>query len=60
MKHILFAVVAAAALAVIGPRLSQEPAAANEVITAPAPAAPSDHRATPLHSSMRTDKMDGR
>lgn len=49
MKHIAFAVVAAAALAVIGPRLSEgysqpkEAAASHELI------APSDYRAAPLH-----------
>jgi hypothetical protein len=44
MKHIAFAVVAAAALAVIGPRISQEQpkeAAAHELL------APSDYRAVP-------------
>lgn len=44
MKHIAFAVIAAAALAVIGPRISQEQpkeAAAHELL------APSDYRAVP-------------
>ena len=49
MKHIAFAVVAAAALAVIGPRISQgspqpkEAAAPHELF------APSDYRAVPPH-----------
>lgn len=49
MKHIAFAVVAAAALAVIGPRISQghpqpkEAAASHELF------APSDYRAAPPH-----------
>ena len=46
MKHIAFAVIAAAALAVIGPRISQEhpkEVAAHELF------APNDYRAAPPH-----------
>ena len=50
MKHIAFAVVAAAALAVIGPRISQ---GQTKEAAASAPhelLAPSDYRAAPQHS----------
>lgn len=51
MKHIAIAVIAAAALAVIGPRISQEPAQAQETAAAPHELlAPSDYRAVPSRS----------
>jgi hypothetical protein len=47
MKHIAFAVVAAAALAVIGPRISQDHPQPKEVAAPHELFAPSDYRAVP-------------
>ena len=50
MKHIVFAVIAAAALAVIGPRISEGHAQIKDAAAAPHELiAPSDYRAAPLH-----------
>jgi hypothetical protein len=49
MKHIAFAVVAAAALAVIGPRISQEPVQTQETAAPHELFAPSDYRVVPPH-----------
>jgi len=50
MKHIAFAVIAAAALAIVGPRISERNAQPREAAAAPRELlAPSDYRAvTPL------------
>jgi len=54
MKHIAFAVVAAAVLAVVGPRISQESAQPKEAAAAPHELlAPSDYRAVTPHDPVR-------
>jgi len=57
MKHIAFAVIAAAALAVIGPRISQESAQPHQAAAARHELlAPSDYRAMPPLDPVRASR----